>query len=56
MVNITVETWKEAGVKVIMHKNVIKWLKMCDIQTGLGVKNMSDLEIKEIERIFGKKK
>ena len=28
---------------------------MCDIQTGLGVKNMSHLAIKEIEGIYGKK-
>ena len=31
------------------------WLKMCDIQTKLGVKSMSDLSIKEIEGIYNKK-
>ena len=55
MVNTSVETWEEAGVKVVVYKNVIKWLKMCGIQSGLGVKNMSDLALKEIEGIYGKK-
>ena len=41
--------------KMIFFCIHIKWLEMCDIQTGLGVKNMSDLAIKEIEGIYGKK-
>ena len=56
MVNTSVETWEEAGVKVVVYKNVIKWLKMCDIKSGLGVKNMSHLALNEIEGIYDKKR
>ena len=56
MVNTSVERWEEAGVKVVLYKNVIKWLKMCDIKSGLGVKNMSDLALNEIEGIYDKKR
>ena len=56
MVNTSVETWEEAGVKVVVYKNVIKWLKLCDIKSGLGVKNMSHLALNEIEGIYDKKR
>ena len=55
MLDISIETWGENGVTVLMYKNVIKWLKMHDIQIGLNIKNMSDLTIKETEGIYGKK-
>ena len=55
MLSVTIDTWEKSGLKVIMYKNVIKWLKMHDIQIGLSIINMFDLTIKELEEIYGKK-
>ena len=55
MIENSTQTWEEGGVKVIIHKNTVMWLKMLDIQTRVGVKHMSDLTIKEIEDIYNKK-
>ena len=59
MVKISAQTWKKSGIGMIIIKNEENkleiWLKMIDIQIKLGVKNMSDLSIKEIEVIYNKK-
>ena len=53
MVDISVE--KYANVKVSAMKidnKKLFWVKMNDVQNGLGVRNMSDLVRKEIWGIF----
>ena len=41
MVAITVEAYKNAGVHTINIKNKeLFWLKMKDVQDGLGIKNI----------------
>ena len=57
MFRIRAETWIRNDINMRVIKNEKKnkleiWLKMCDIQDKLGVKNMSDLAIKEIEGIY----
>ena len=37
-----------------MKKTVESWTKMKNVQDGLGVKNMSDLVLKEIYGIYKK--
>ena len=46
---LTIENFLNAGVKTvrIINKNYI-WVKMKDVGDGLGLKNMSDMVIKEI--------
>ena len=49
MVVITFESYKNAQVHTITVKNKeLFWIKMKDVQDGLGVKNISDLLRKEI--------
>ena len=49
MAVITVEAYKNAKVNTIIVKNKeIFWVKMIDVQDGLGLKNMSDLVRREI--------
>ena len=55
--NINAETWKECDIKTAIFNNRTKhkkelWLKMRDVPSELGVKNMSDLVRKEIFGIF----
>ena len=56
MFRISVETSKNIGINTIIVNNEenkpVIWLKMHDMQDELGVKNMSDLTIKEIKGIF----
>ena len=43
MVSITSELYKNAGVDVILDNENYFWVKMKDIQDGIGLKNISDL-------------
>ena len=53
MVIITVETYKNPKVHTIIVKNKeLFWVKMSDVQNGLGIKNISDLVRKEIQDIY----
>ena len=51
---------EKCGIKLMIirnEKNKLEiWLKIHDIQDKLGVKNMSDLVIKEIEGIYNEKR
>ena len=50
---ITVEKCKNAKVNTVKVENKeLFWIRMIDIQNGLGFKNMSDLVRKEILGIF----
>ena len=53
MVVITVKAYKNAKVNTITVKNKkLFWVKMIDVQDGLGLKNMSDLVKREMCGIF----
>ena len=53
MAVITVEKCKNAKVNTVKVGNKeLFWIRMIDIQNGLGLKNMSDLVRKEIHGIF----
>ena len=53
---ITVEKCKNAKVNTVKVGNKeLFWIRMIDIQSGLGFKNMSDLVRKEILGIFSLK-
>ena len=53
MVVITVEKCANAGVHTITVKNKkLFWVKMCDVQKGLGIKNIHDLARNEVCGIF----
>ena len=53
MAVVTVEFCKNACVHTITVKNKeLFWMKMIDLQRGLGLKNMSDLSRKRIQGIF----
>ena len=53
MVIITVEAYKNAKVNTITVKNKeLFWIKMIDVQNGLGVKNISNLVREEIQHIY----
>ena len=46
---ILAEGYEKAGVDhLVIKKTGETWTKMKDVQDGLGVKNMSDLVLKEI--------
>ena len=51
---ISVERYNNAGVHTIQVKNDI-WVSMKDVGNGLGVKNISDLVLKEIQGHYEKK-
>ena len=52
MVNIGAEKYTDAKVYAITVGNrELFWVRMCDVQVGLGVQNMSDLVRKEIHGI-----
>ena len=50
---ISVERYNNAGVHTIQVKNDI-WVSMKDVGNGLGVKNISDLVLKEIQGHYEK--
>ena len=53
MVDISVEKYTNAKVCTIkVSSKKIFWVRMYDVQEGIGVKNMSDLVRKEIRSIF----
>ena len=53
MADIAVEKYTDVKVHTIRVGNKkLFWVKMCDVQTGLGVQNISDLVRKEIWGIF----
>ena len=53
VVVITIENCTNAKVHIIKVENrELFWIKMIDIQNGLGLKNMTDLVRKEIHGIF----
>ena len=55
MVVIIVESYKIAEVHTITGKNKeLFWVKIIDVQNGLGIKNMSDLVRRKICGIFEK--
>ena len=53
MVVITIENCTNAKVHTIKVGNrELFWVKMIDVQNGLGMKNISDLVRKEVHGIF----
>ena len=52
---ISVERYKNAKVSTIQVKNGF-WISIKDVGNGLGVKNISDLVLKEIQGHYEKKK
>ena len=53
MFYISVEKYTDAKVYTITVVNrELFWVRMCDVQVGLGIQNMSDLVRKEIRGIF----
>ena len=53
MVVNTVENYSNAGVKTITIKNEkLFWVKISDVENGLGIKNISDLLRKKMCGIF----
>ena len=47
------EGYKNTGVHILVIKNTDKiWASLKNIQDGLGVRNMSDLILKEIHGIY----
>ena len=53
---ISVEGYKNAGVNLLkIRKTDDSWINMKDVGDGLGVKNISDLVLKEIYGIYGEK-
>ena len=53
MAVITIEKCENAKVNTVKIGNKeLFWIRMIDIQNGLGLKNMSDLVRKEIHGIF----
>ena len=52
---ISVEGYKNAKVHTIQVKNDF-WISIKDVGNGLGVKNISDLVLKEIQGHYEKKK
>ena len=51
---ISVEGYKNAKVHTIQVKNDL-WISIKDIGNGLGVKNISDLVLKEMQSHYEKK-
>ena len=56
MVFITAEDYKNAGIDVIKDSGNYFWVKMEDLQDGLGIKNISDSLMKEMQDILETKK
>ena len=56
MLDINAKNYINAGVCVSETTNrTYFWVRMCDVQNGIGVENMSDLVEKEVQGIFGTK-
>ena len=53
---ISIEEYENAKVIFLKNKNGNLWVIMKDVGNGLGVKNMSDLVLKEIYGAYGRKK
>ena len=53
MVDNSVEKYADAkgNTRTVAHKELF-WIRMCDVQVGLGIQNVSDLVRKEIHGIF----
>ena len=57
MVVITAQKCREANIDVFTIQNSdLFWMKMIDVQRGLGLKNISSLVIRKIKGIFNTKK
>ena len=56
MVFITVEDYKTAGLNVKKDSENCFWVKMKDVQDGLGIKNISDRLERTMQGIFESKK
>ena len=52
---ISVEGYENAKVICLKNKNGDLWVIMKNVKDGLGVKNMSDLVLKEIYGAYEKK-
>ena len=52
---ISAKWYEDAKVHNIQVKNDL-WVSMKDVRNGLGVKNISDVVLKEIRGIYGKEK
>ena len=52
---ISIEGHENAKVISLKNKNGDLWVIMKDVKEGLGVKNMSDLVLKEICGVYKKK-
>ena len=52
---ISIEGYENAKVICLKNKNGDLWVIMKDVKDGLGVKNMSDLVLKEIHGAYEKK-
>ena len=55
MVFITAELHKNAGVDVIKDNENYFWVKVKDVQNGLGIKNISDRTRQKLRGIFESK-
>ena len=51
---ISIEGYENANVICLKNKNSDLWVIMKDVKDGLGVKNMSDLVLKEIYGVYEK--
>ena len=52
---ILIEGYENAKVICLKNKNGDLWVIMKGVKNGLGVKNMSDLILKEIQGVYEKK-
>ena len=52
---ISVERYENTKIICLKNKNGELWVGMKDVKDGLGVKNMSDLVLKEIYGAYEKK-
>ena len=55
MVFVTVESYKNAGVNVIKDNKDYFWVKMKDIENGLGLKNVSSRLENTLKGVFESK-
>ena len=55
MIFITVEAYEDARVDLIKNNENYFWVKMKDVQDGLGIKNMSDRLERTMQGIFESK-
>ena len=52
---ISIEGYENANFICLKNKNCDRWVIMKYVKDGLGAKNMSDLVLKEIYGVDGKK-